>query len=128
MPPQQRSRLAKILQREIEHQERADGVIAGEALMLRLALLRATEENPMRLQAAVAELTEHYRIESERRLAAFESQQRNDPRLRQYKASEARVVAEVMAMSDPPHGLTREQYLRQRLQVERERAYAIGVQ
>lgn len=128
MPPLQRSRLAKILEREIEHHEHAGDLMAGEALMLRLALLRATEEDPLRLQMATAELTEHYRIESDRRLAAFANQQRNDPRLRQYKAREASIVAEVMAMPQPPPGLTREQYLRQRLQGERERAYATGAQ
>ena len=60
------------------------------------------------------------------REAAFVAQQQADPRMQRYKAREKTVVAEVMAMTIIPGGLTRDEYLRQRLQLERERAFDGG--
>lgn len=48
---------------------------------------------------------------------------RHDPPLNDYKQREQRVVSEVMAMTAVPGGLSRDEYLRQRLQREREIAY-----
>jgi hypothetical protein len=56
--------------------------------------------------------------EREARLA-----QRRDPNFERYKAEERRIVEDVLALQDIPDGLSRDQYLRQRLQEARERSY-----
>lgn len=120
----ERSERADALTRQIDVYEAAGGLSAGEAVLLRTALVRATVDDPARQAEEVAAITERYRTHADQRMAAFAAQQANDPRFQAYKTREAQVVAEVMAMTSVPAGLTRDQYLRQRLQEERERAYA----
>ena len=120
----ERSERADALTRQIDRYEAAGGLSAGEAVLLRTALIKATVDDPAEQAAAVAEMADRYRAHADQRMAAFAAQQRNDPRFQSYKAREVQVVSEVMAMTSVPAGLTRDQYLRQRLQEERERAYA----
>ena len=120
----ERSERADALTRQIDKYEAAGGLSAGEAVLLRTALVKATVDDPARQAEEVAAIADRYRAHADRRMAAFLEQQRNDPRFRTYKAREAQVVAEVMAATTIPAGLTRDQYLRQRLQEEREQAYA----
>ena len=120
----ERSERADALTRQIDKYEAAGGLSAGEAVLLRTALVKATVDDPARQAEQVAAIADRYRAHADRRMAAFLEQQRNDPRFQAYKAREAQVVAEVMATTTIPAGLTRDQYLRQRLQEERERAYA----
>ena len=120
----ERSERADALTRQIDKYEAAGGLSAGEAVLLRTALVKATVDDPARQAEQVAAIADRYRAHADRRMAAFLEQQRNDPRFQAYKAREAQVVAEVMAATTIPAGLTRDQYLRQRLQQERERAYA----
>lgn len=120
----ERSERAGRLSRQIDRYEAEDGLSAGEALLLRTALVKATVDDPVRQAEEVATIADRYRAHADQRMAAFATQQRNDPRFQSYKAREAQVVAEVMAATAIPAGLTRDQYLRQRLQQERERAYA----
>lgn len=120
----ERSERADALTRQIDKYEAAGGLSAGEAVLLRTALVKATVDDPARQAEQVAAIADRYRAHADRRMAAFLEQQRNDPRFQAYKAREAQVVAEVMAATTIPAGLTRDQYLRQRLQEERERAYA----
>lgn len=120
----ERSERADALTRQIDRYEAAGGLSAGEAVLLRTALIKATVDDPAEQAAAVAELADRYRAHADQRMAAFAAQQANDPRFQSYKTREAQVVSEVMAMTSIPAGLTRDQYLRQRLQEERERAYA----
>ena len=120
----ERSERADALTRQIDKYEAACGLSAGEAVLLRTALVKATVDDPARQAEQVAAIADRYRAHADRRMAAFLEQQRNDPRFQAYKAREAQVVAEVMAATTIPAGLTRDQYLRQRLQQERERAYA----
>ena len=122
--PVERSERAEALSRQIDHYEGHGGLSAGEAVLLRTALVKATVEDPARQVEEVAAIADRYRTHADQRMAAFAAQQRSDPRFQAYKAREAQVVAEVMAMTSIPAGLTRDQYLRQRLQEERERAYA----
>ena len=119
----ERSERADALTRQIDRYEAAGGLSAGEAVLLRTALIKATVDDPAEQAAAVAELADRYRAHADQRMAAFAAQQANDPRFQSYKTREAQVVSEVMAMTSIPAGLTRDQYLRQRLQEERERAY-----
>ena len=44
----------------------------------------------------------------------------SDPMFQLYKVRESQVVAEVMSLQTIPDGLSREEYLRRRLQAERE--------
>ena len=120
----ERSERADALTRQIDKYEAAGGLSAGEAVLLRTALVKATVDDPARQAEEVAAIADRYRAHADRRMAAFLEQQRNDSRFQAYKAREAQVVAEVMAATTIPAGLTRDQYLRQRLQEERERAYA----
>ena len=120
----ERSERADALTRQIDKYEAAGGLSAGEAVLLRTALVKATVDDPAQQAAEVAVIADRYRAHADARMDAFAAQQRNDPRFQAYKAREAQVVAEVMASTTIPAGLTRDQYLRQRLQQERERAYA----
>ena len=120
----ERSERADALTRQIDRYEAAGGLSAGEAVLLRTALIKATVGDPAEQAAAVAEMADRYRAHADQRMAEFAAQQANDPRFQSYKTREAQVVSEVMAMTSIPAGLTHDQYLRQRLQEERERAYA----
>ena len=120
----ERSERADALSRQIDRYEAIGGLSAGEAVLLRTALVKATVDDPAQQAAEVAVIADRYRARADQRMAAFAAQQASDPRFQSYKAREAQVVAEVMASTTIPAGLTRDQYLRQRLQEERERAYA----
>ncbi|KAF1721291.1 hypothetical protein [Pseudoxanthomonas wuyuanensis] len=119
----QRSERARELSADIDRYEQSGGLSAGEALLLRTGLIKATiadgEEQAMR----IADLMERYRLRAERGMADHLARQQADPSFQSYKSRERQIVAEVMAMTAMPAGLTRDQYLRQRLQQERERAY-----
>lgn len=119
----ERERRAQALQQDIDAYERAGELSAGETVLLRVALVRATVADPARQAEQVEALAARYRGEAERRNAQWLERQAHDPRFRDYKRREREIVAEVMAMGAIPNGLSRNEYLRQRLQAERERAY-----
>ena len=116
-----RARAAAELDREIEAQGRALTLSAGEAMLLRAELIRLSVDDELLEAERLTELTESYRAEAERRSAAWAA--RDDRQLQDYHVREQRIVEEVMAMSTIPGGLTRDEYLRQRLQHERELAF-----
>lgn len=119
----ERARIAAELDAQVEAEELAARMSADEARMLRLALIeRSSDDAAERLRRAEA-LAEAYRLEAERRQREFEQQQARDPRFRDYKTREAQVVAEVQALREIPGGISRDEYLRRRLQAERERAW-----
>lgn len=91
--------------------------------MLRIGVIHATEPDPLRQTERIADLMADYRLRAERRNAAFVQSQREDAAFNDYKQREQRVVSEVLAMTAIPGGLSRDEYLRQRLQREREIAY-----
>ena len=122
----ERERRAARLEQEIAQREQRRELSAGEAMLLRAALVQArsgsSEEEAYRMAALVG----RYRADAARREAAWADRQGADPRLQDYKARERAVVSEVMAMPAIPGGLSRDAYLRQRLQAERERAWGGG--
>ena len=126
LPTGERERRAQALETQIAAREAAGELSAGDTLLLRAAMIEAMSGSEAEQKARLAALAERYRADAARREAAFAAQQAADPRMRQYKARERAVVAEVMAMTSIPGGLTRDQYLRQRLQLERERAFGGG--
>lgn len=118
-----RSEQARTLSASIDGYERIGQMSAGEALMLRIALIRAGSADDADTATRIAEMTERYRTATERREAAWEARQNSDPRFQDYKLRERAVVAEVMALREIPGGLSRDEYLRRRLEQERVRAY-----
>jgi hypothetical protein len=93
-------------------------------MLLRAAMIQAqtgsNEEQAQRLAA----LVQRYRQDAARREAAWTARLQGDPRMQRYKSREQDVVAEVMALDRIPAGLSRDEYLRHRLQEERERAWS----
>ena len=119
----EREKQARELSASIDKYERDGGLSAGEALLLRSGLIKATIADEPEQAAQIAELTQDYRERADRRTAEYLAQHQRDPRFQDYKAREHSIVAEVMAMSSIPGGLSRDEYLRQRLQQARELAY-----
>ena len=110
---QQRQNLADQLEQQLARYEQETQVSAPEALMVRLALLQLLEQDEAAAKAAATELIERYQARSEARLEAWRSAPK--PEFDRYKVREKEIVEEVMALDRIPGGLTRDQYLRQRL-------------
>ncbi|WP_395501791.1 hypothetical protein [Ectopseudomonas mendocina] len=112
---------AQELSQGLDTMESRGELALSEALLLQIALIKAvsTDENEQKRRAQ-ALISRYQAISAEReaRLA-----QRPDPNFERYKAEEKRIVEEVLALQNIPDGLTRDQYLRQRLQEARERNY-----
>ncbi|MEO8366115.1 MAG: hypothetical protein ABI538_07900 [Pseudoxanthomonas sp.] len=123
MGPVERLQKARALSTSIDQYEHNGGLSAGEALLLRSALIKATVADETRQAEQLAELAEHYRSDAEQRMQAYALQHAQDPEFQDYKARERNIVAEVMAMQQIPGGLSRNEYLRQRLEQARESAY-----
>lgn len=120
----EREETARRLEAEIDRREAAREMSAGEALMLRAGLIQAIEPDEAAQAQRIAAIAARYKTDAARREAEFLAAQRDDPQFQAYKAEEARIVAEVMAMREIPGGLGRDEYLRIRLQQAREAAYA----
>lgn len=113
---------AQGLSQDISRYEAAGELSASEALLLKTALIRESVTDPAAQAAQIAALQKNYQAESGRLLAEWQA--RPDPAFELYKAREREIVAEVNAMSEIPDGLSRNEYLRQRLQRAREEASA----
>jgi hypothetical protein len=118
LPPEERAARARDIARAITHYEAEGEIAAAEALTLRSGLIRETVTDPVEQLVAIRGLQEHYQQQGERKQAQWEA--RADPELGLYKAREREIVDEVMAMTTIPDGLTRDEYLRRRLQSARE--------
>jgi len=121
--PAERERRAQALQAQVERYERADELSAGETMLLRVGLIQATVPDEAQQALMVQRLAQRYKAQAQQREQAWAEQQAHDPKFQAYKRSEAQIVAETMKMQRFPDGLTRDEYLRQRLQAERERIY-----
>lgn len=117
LPADEASRRATAIQNQLDGYENTGEVSAPEALMVRLAMVQLLEPNEAAAKAAATALITKYRSASEARLAEWKSSP--EPEFRSYKAREKAIAAEVMSMERFPNGLTRDQYLRQRLQQAR---------
>ena len=109
---------ARQLEQELTRLEQAGGLSAGETLLIRAGLIRETVPAGAQQDAQLQALQERYRAETQLRVAA--AQARPDPQFGSYKVRESEIVNEVMAMETIPDGLTRDEYLRRRLQSARE--------
>ena len=121
LDPAVRAREAASLESAVARYEAARQLSAGEAMNLRLGLIQATVTDTVERGARQAELIARYQQDGAQRAARFARQQAADAAFADYKQREAQIVTEVMALTQIPGGLTREEYLRQRLQRERER-------
>jgi hypothetical protein len=118
LPPEETRRRADLLSQELTRIERAGGLSAGETFLVRVGLIRATEPDEQQQAERLAELKQRYANETRHRTARADAQA--DPMFELYKVRESEIVAEVMSMATIPDGLTREEYLRRRLQQARE--------
>jgi hypothetical protein len=96
-------------------------VALSEALLLQIALIKAVSEDEDEQKRRAEALIERYQAISAEREAKLA--QRSDPNFERYKIEEKNIVEEVLGLQNIPDGLTRDQYLRQRLQEARERNY-----
>jgi hypothetical protein len=115
MNPADVDRTARRLMQQVEQRERSRHISAAEALRLKSSLISAMEPDEQQRTLKIAELTAIYQTEAEKRQAQFAQQQQNDPIFKAYKAREAQIVAEVQGMTSFPNGMSRDEYLRQRL-------------
>ncbi|MBX3713765.1 MAG: hypothetical protein KF800_17540 [Lysobacter sp.] len=115
MSPEIRMQRAQALAREVESLESGGELQADEAVLIRIGLIQAAVVDDTERARQAQAVVDHYKTQTERRKAAAAAQVQRDARLRQYKAREADIVAEVLAMSSYPGGLSRDEYLRLRL-------------
>lgn len=113
-----RRKAAADLDAQIVVYEDRGELSAGEALLLRSALVRESVNDPRAQLEQIGALERQYQVESDQRRAAWAAQR--DPMFELYKLREAAIVTNVMAMTEIPGGLSRNEYLRRRLQEERE--------
>jgi hypothetical protein len=118
MTAEQRLHEAQRLEEDLTRLEQAGGLFAGETLLIRAGLIRQTVPAGAQQDAQLQALRERYAAETRRRVASAEA--RPDPQFGSYKARESEIVSEVMAMETIPDGLSRNEYLRRRLQSARE--------
>jgi hypothetical protein len=118
-----RRQQAQAIGREIDEREQARELSAGESVVLRVSLIEAAEQDQAERIRQSQALVDRYRQQTAARQAAFEEQQRQDAGFQAYKVREAQIVSEVMAMTRYPGGMSRDDYLRIRLQEARQATY-----
>jgi hypothetical protein len=116
---------ALALNREIGRREQTRELSAGEAVMLRIGLIQAAVKDESERVRQAQSIIKHYREQSAAKQQAFLAQQRRDTQFQEYKAREASIVSEVLAMQSYPDGMSRDDYLRVRLQEAREAIYRV---
>ena len=104
------------------HFENQGKLVAMEALLLKLAMLRYTTSSEEEYKDKAQALIAHYKSLSDAKEQAWLNNP--DPRFVDYKRREQDIVKDVMAMTVIPDGLSRDEYLRQ--QLEQARIAAMG--
>jgi len=120
LTPEERAARAKVLVAQVDKYEQASQLSAAEALALRLALLRETADD-VEYTGESERIIAEYAARNEAAMQAFLANQ--PPEFTDYKAREREIVREVQQMTEFPQGMTRAQYLRDRLQAAREESY-----
>jgi hypothetical protein len=118
LPPDEVRRRAELLSQELSRIEQGGGISAGETFLLRAGLIRATEPDEQRQIEQLRALKARYESDSRQRGARASAQ--SDPMFQLYKVRESEIVAEVMSLQTIPDGMSRDEYLRRRLQQARE--------
>jgi hypothetical protein len=118
MTTRERAERAEALAARAKAREEAGQLVPGQSRFLRAALYAAAyADDPSTLRAR----TDALQAEKE---AAEAKAAPPDPRLALYKAREREVLEEVMAMSSYPGGMSRGDYLRERLDEVREEVWS----
>ena len=116
---EERERRAAELRERVVEQERSGALLPQEALVLKLALLHVTIDDP-----AVLDHERRTLVESYQQAQAARPPAPADPRFEAYKQREAEIVREVMDLEEIPGGLERSEYLRRRLRELRSEVYS----
>ncbi|MFC6634530.1 hypothetical protein [Microbulbifer taiwanensis] len=106
----------------IETIEREGRMMAYEAMALKLSWLERNSASKAGFDAAARELVEEYRQKSSQSTEEYNPYE-DVPGFTEYKKAEKRIVREVQQMSTFPNGMSRQEYLRERLLEAREAAY-----
>lgn len=114
---QERRARASVLQERIDQQEQVSEISAPEAVLIRLAMIQVLAPDEATARAEASRLISRYQSEAEARLEDWRATPK--PEYERYKAREKAIVEEVMALDTIPGSLTRDQYLRKRLQEAR---------
>lgn len=97
--------------------EQEGKLVPMEALVLKLAMLRYSSANDDDYKQKAKSLIDQYKAQSDLREQAWLANP--DPRFIDYKRQENDIVKEVTSMTVIPDGLSRDEYLRQRLEQAR---------
>lgn len=109
------------INKQISELEKAEKISKVEHLMLQLALVKLSAENEEQAKQKSQHLITQFQQLSAERTQAYINNP--SPKFKDYKSREKTIVAEVMAMEVFPDGLTREEYLAQRLAEARQASY-----
>ncbi|MBB3063062.1 hypothetical protein [Microbulbifer rhizosphaerae] len=108
--------------RLIEAIEAEGRIMAYEAMALKLAWLERNSASKVEFDRAAGELVEGYRQKSQQSVEEYDPYE-DVPGFAEYKEMEAQIVREVQQMTTFPDGMSKQEYLRRRLQEARENAY-----
>ncbi len=111
---------ARALSQDIDRREHNRELSGDEAMVMRVGLIQVAVEDPRQRVTQIQEVIDRHSQQKAARQRALLAQQRRDAQLKDYKVQEARIVSEVLAMERYPGGLSRDAYLRQRLQAVRD--------
>jgi hypothetical protein len=120
LSPAQRESQAQALREQIETYEQRSELAMSESLLLQLGLIQLTTDDEQAQKDQATALVARYKaISAERKAKAAKP----SAEFQRYKIDEKRIVEEVLSMDSIPDGLSRDEYLRQRLQQAREQHY-----
>ena len=111
---------ARALSQDIDRREQNRELSGDEAMMMRVGLIQVAVKDPRERVVQIREVIDRHTQQTAARQRALLAQQQRDAKLKDYKAQEARIVSEVLAMQSYPNGMSRDDYLRQRLQDARD--------
>ncbi|WP_420390990.1 hypothetical protein [Marinobacter sp.] len=110
---EERAAEAAMLERRLAEYQRKGQVSAAESLMVRIAMTKLTIEDEAAQKRALQGLIDRQNAAAQARKEEWLAKPR--PEFEAYKQQEKQIVKEVMAMEKVPAGMTRNEYLRQRL-------------
>lgn len=111
---------ARALSQDIDRREQNRELSGDEAMMMRVGLIQVAVKDPRERVVQIREVIDRHNQQTAARQRALLAQQQTAAKLKDYKAQEARIVSEVLAMQSYPNGMSRDDYLRQRLQDARD--------
>ena len=114
---EERAAEAAMLEQRLADYQRKGQVSAAESLMVRIAMTKLTIEDEAAQKQALQGLIDRQNAAAQARKEEWLAKPR--PEFEAYKQQEKQIVKEVMAMDKVPAGLTRNEYLRQRLLEDR---------